>query len=102
MSDDTSNENEKILESLFESDNAEILIELKDGQKSLSTLAKKINISEENINNFLEDAERDKDLLVYCYVGNSSKGASEYFVQKGFKNVFSLDGGYEEFSKNNE
>ena len=46
MSDDASNENEKILESLFESDNAEILIELKDGQKSLSTLAKKINISE--------------------------------------------------------
>ena len=35
MSDDTSNENEKILESLFEPDNAEILLELKSGPKSL-------------------------------------------------------------------
>ena len=52
-----------------------------------------------DIDNFLENTDRDKNLLVYCYVGNSSKGASDYFVQKGFKTVFSLDGGYEEFVK---
>jgi DNA-binding HxlR family transcriptional regulator len=46
MSDDTSNESEKILESLFEPDNAEILLELKSGPKSLSTLTEKIAISE--------------------------------------------------------
>ena len=33
MSDDAINESEKILESLFEPDNAEILVELKDGPK---------------------------------------------------------------------
>ena len=46
MSDDTSNESEKILESLFETENAEILLELKDGPKSLSALTEKISISE--------------------------------------------------------
>ena len=80
-----------------------IIVDIRDKQSyEIGNIPRSINISEENINNFLEDAERDKNLLVYCYVGNSSKGASEYFVQKGFKNVFSLDGGYEEFSRNNE
>ena len=42
MPNDASNESEKILESLFEPDNAEILVELKDGPKSLSVLTKKM------------------------------------------------------------
>ena len=71
-----------------------IIVDFRDKQSyEIGNIPRSINISEENINNFLEDAERDKNLLVYCYVGNSSKGASEYFVQKGFKNVLSLDGG---------
>jgi len=44
-----SNESEKILESLFEPDNAEILVELKDGPKLLSFLTKKIAISKEEL-----------------------------------------------------
>ena len=46
MSGDASNESEKILESLFEPDNAEILLELKNGPKPLSVLTEKIAISE--------------------------------------------------------
>ena len=46
MPNDTPNESEKILESLFEPDNAEILLELKEGPKSLSALTEKIAISE--------------------------------------------------------
>ena len=46
MPNSTSNESEKILESLFEPDNAEILLELKNGPKPLSVLTEKIAISE--------------------------------------------------------
>ena len=46
MSNDDSNESEKILESFFEPDNAEILLELKNGPKPLSILTEKITISE--------------------------------------------------------
>ena len=53
MSDDTSNDSEKILELLFEPDNAEILTELKDGPKSLSILTKKIGISKEELDDKL-------------------------------------------------
>ena len=49
MSNDAANESEKILESLFEPDNAEILLELKDGPKPLSILTKKITISKEEL-----------------------------------------------------
>ena len=49
MPDDTSNESEKLLELLFEPDNAEILVELKDGPKPLSILTKKITISKEEL-----------------------------------------------------
>jgi DNA-binding HxlR family transcriptional regulator len=49
MPSDAANENEKILESLFEPDNAEILLELRSGPKSLSTLTEKITISEMNL-----------------------------------------------------
>ena len=49
MPNNTSNESEKIFESLFEPDNAEILLELKDGPKLLSFLTKKIVISKEDL-----------------------------------------------------
>ena len=49
MSNDDSNESEKILESIFEPDNAEILLELKSGPKPLSILTEKITISEEEL-----------------------------------------------------
>ena len=49
MTNDAANESEKILESLFEPDNAEILVELKDGPKPLSVLTKKITVSKEEL-----------------------------------------------------
>ena len=93
MSDDTSNENEKILESLFESDNAEILIELKDGQKSLSTLAKKINISEGKLDEklsyliekgFVVKNEKDDDILYSLDIEKISKVLED---DNNFKNI---------------
>ena len=48
MSDDASNEGEKILEFLFEPDNAAILVELKDGPKLLSILTKKLLFQRKN------------------------------------------------------
>ena len=72
MPDDTSNESEKILELLFEPDNAEILVELKDGPKSLSVLTKKIAISKEELDQklsfltekeFLTKNEKENDVF---------------------------------------
>ena len=72
MPDDTSNESEKILELLFEPDNAEILVELKDGPKPLSVLTKKITVSKEELDeklsyliekNFLSRYKKNDDIF---------------------------------------
>ena len=58
-----------------------------------------INLSNEDIIDFLDSTDRKAPLLIYCYRGINSKDAAEYFVNNGFKSVFSLDGGYTEFSQ---
>jgi thiosulfate sulfurtransferase len=32
--------------------------------------------------------------LIYCYHGNSSKSAANFFTQHGFEKVLSMDEGY--------
>ena len=58
-----------------------------------------INLSNDNIIDFLDSTDRKAPLLIYCYHGINSKDAAEYFVNNGFHTVFSLDGGYSEFSQ---
>ena len=58
-----------------------------------------INLSNEDIVDFLDSTDRKAHLLIYCYHGINSKDAAEYFVNNGFHTVFSLDGGYSEFSQ---
>ena len=74
MPNNTSNESEKILESLFDPDNAEILLELKDGPKSLSFLTKKIIITKKNLDEklsylmekgFVNKNEKNGDIFYY-------------------------------------
>ena len=93
MSDDTSNESEKILEFLFEPDNAEILVELKDGQKPLSVLTKKITISKEELDEklsfliekgFLSKNEKDNEIFYSLDVEKLSKVLEN---NDNFKNI---------------
>ena len=58
-----------------------------------------INLTDHNIEEILDTADRSAPLLVYCYHGNNSVGAAEYFANNGFTSVFSLDGGYAEYSQ---
>jgi len=38
---------------------------------------------------------KDKPVLIYCYHGNASQTYAQMFADFGFKEVYSLDGGYE-------
>jgi len=93
MPDDTSNESEKILEFLFEPDNAEILVELKDGPKSLSILTKKMAISKEELNEklsfliekeFLSKKEKDSEIFYSLDVEKLSEVLEN---DNNFKNI---------------
>jgi len=93
MSNDATNESEKILESLFEPDNAEILLELKDGPKLLSFLTKKIAISKEELDEnlsyliekgFVSKNEENDDV---SYLLDTEKLSKVLEDDNNFKNI---------------
>lgn len=60
-----------------------------------SNIPNSVHITGETAEAFLSSTSKDKPLIVYCYHGNTSKGAADYFSKKGFTDVYSMDGGFE-------
>jgi len=56
-----------------------------------------VSINNTNISEFVMAADFDKPLLVFCYHGHSSQGAADFFSGQGFAEVYSVDGGFEEW-----
>ena len=57
------------------------------------------HLNEQSLSDFLETADRDQALILYCYHGNTSLSAAQFFVEKEFTNVYSMDGGFEEWRR---
>ncbi len=85
-------------------DEAKILIDKGDvaladvrdpGAFTEANIANSVNVLEGNIEAFISQTEKDKPLVVYCYHGNTSKGAADYFASKGYTEVYSVDEGFE-------
>jgi thiosulfate sulfurtransferase len=53
------------------------------------------HVNNSNLQAFIETADLDKPLIIYCYHGNSSLSAAQFLSEKGFDDVYSLDGGFE-------
>ncbi len=58
-----------------------------------------IHIHNDNVQTFVESANKSLPLIVCCYHGHMSKGAASFFGQQGFEKSYSLDGGYTEWAK---
>ena len=54
-----------------------------------------VHLHDGNVQEFTDSADKDREVIVYCYHGNSSLGAVAYFLENGFKNVASMSGGFE-------
>ena len=61
-----------------------------------------VRLDNTNIANFLEQADKSKPILVFCYHGNSSQSAAAMFTQQGFAETYSVDGGMSEWSQSKE
>lgn len=53
-----------------------------------------IHLHNANVQEFVDAADLDAPLLVYCYHGHMSQSAAAYFAEQGFAQALSLDGGY--------
>ena len=57
------------------------------------------SVNDENLEIFLQETDKNKPLICCCYHGISSQNAAAFFAGQGFKDVYSIDGGYEEWRK---
>ena len=63
-----------------------------------------IHLSDDTVQQFISSADKEKNLVIYCYHGISSQGAAAYFSENGFREVSSMIGGFESWKTvfNNE
>lgn len=54
-----------------------------------------IRLHDGNVQEFLQSADKSKEVIVYCYHGNSSLGAAAFLIENGFTNATSMSGGFE-------
>ena len=74
------------------------LVDIRDPDSfRAANIEQSVNISGDNIEDYLATSDKLIPLIIYCYHGNSSKGAADYFFAQGFSEVYSMDGGFEEW-----
>lgn len=56
------------------------------------------NLTNDNVQDFIDNNDKNQPVVVCCYHGNSSKGAAEYLAAQGFTQVYSLNGGFSQWS----
>ena len=73
-----------------------ILIDIRDHNSFMNGhIENAIHIEDLNLQNFLNEKDKNDTILIYCYHGYSSQSAANFFSHQGFNNVFSMDEGYE-------
>ncbi|GGC06553.1 thiosulfate sulfurtransferase GlpE [Marinobacterium zhoushanense] len=77
-------------------DQGAAIVDIRDAQSFFGLHIKDaLNLSNDNLHDFMAEADMDKPLIVCCYHGISSQSAAGFLVQQGFDKVYSLDGGFE-------
>lgn len=54
-----------------------------------------LHLHDGNVQQFVQNTDKETQVIVYCYHGNSSLGATAYFMENDFRNVASMSGGFE-------
>ena len=60
------------------------------------------SMTNDNLKEFIEHADKDKPYAVCCYRGISSQSAVLYLKNSGFKDVYSVSGGYQAWISKNK
>jgi len=85
--------------SLIREENVTLLDARKSGDYQKSHIEGARSIDGEALNDFIDQADKSKTILCYCYKGISSKGPCRRLIQAGFKKVYNLKGGFDAWCK---
>lgn len=84
-------------EQLIQSENA-TLLDIRDPDSyAAGHIQDAIHVNNQNVDSVVASANKAQPLIIYCYHGNSSQSAADYFSSLGFQRCYSVDGGYEEW-----
>jgi thiosulfate sulfurtransferase len=53
-----------------------------------------MHVHEQLRDSLIKNGDKARDMLIYCYYGHASEHMAEMFCDFGFKQVYSLAGGY--------
>ena len=77
-----------------------VLLDIRDRYSYLQEhIPNAIHLTEDNIEELKKNTELDENIIIYCYHGNNSLGAAEYFSNMGYQNIYSLNGGFSQYKK---
>ena len=77
------------------------IVDIRDDQSyAAGHIETAIHLHNANLQDFIQNAEYDSPLMVYCYHGHMSQSAAAYLAEQGFTQTYSLDGGYEAWINN--
>lgn len=84
-------------EQLIQTENATVLDIRDPDSYAAGHIGNAIHVTNQNVESVVASANKQQPLIIYCYHGNSSQGAADYFSSLGFERCYSVDGGYEEW-----
>ena len=72
-----------------------IVIDIRDPNSfSYSNIPGSKNFTSDDLMSLINNEDKEKELLIYCYKGNSSRKVAHFLSESGFSNVYSLIGGF--------
>ncbi len=76
-------------------DNSHVVVDIRDPASfQASHIPNALHLTNDNISEFIREADLDAPLVVCCYHGNSSQQAAQFLASQDFTDVYSLDGGF--------
>lgn len=58
-----------------------------------------LHLTNGSLVSFMQQSDLDQPVMVMCYHGNSSRGAAQYLIQQGFSAVYSINGGFDAWTR---
>ena len=53
-----------------------------------------VHVDDANVQDFVRESDKEAKVVVYCYHGHNSLGATAFFLDQGFQDACSLSGGF--------
>lgn len=76
-----------------------VLVDIRDAQSFTTGHAPAFHLTDASLNGFMQNTDFELPVMVMCYHGISSQGAAQYLAHQGFEQVYSVEGGFESWSR---